>query len=74
MKVEWRDYVYGVHDPKLEDLIDVPLWVFEAQYEGVTIGYWMNGWWETLGHGDDVDVTHWAPMEYPNPPEGAKLV
>lgn len=45
------------------------VWVYEEFYEGVTVGEWVGGWWETSEHKDDVSVTHWMPMARPDGPK-----
>lgn len=47
------------------------VWVFDHFYDGVTAGYFDDYAMRTLpGRSDDCHVTHWMPMERPDPPEG----
>lgn len=50
------------------------VWVHDEFYDGVTLGYWDNGWWVTLDHKDDCGITHWHPLVKPEAPgsEGNK--
>lgn len=52
------------------------VWVFDRWYDGVTLARWTQngddpttGWWVGVGHGDDIGVTHWRPLDRPDEPE-----
>ena len=47
------------------------VWIYDEYYSGVTLGYW-DGYWRHHSGSDDIGVTHWMPLEYPEPPEGVE--
>lgn len=48
---------------------NVPVWVYDSDEKEVDIGYWFDGWWETVGKGDVAYISHWAFMDKPEVPE-----
>lgn len=66
--VMWTPFDYENETANPLPPIGEPVWVNEKFYEGVTIGYWADGWWETPEHKDDVWVSHWMPLTKPEPP------
>lgn len=70
--IEWRPFDYDnrkkTAPPK--ELHDELVWIHEEHYHGVTLGYYDHGgWWCTWTGSDDCSVSHWAPLEKPDPPE-----
>ena len=68
MKVDWRR-VADEKPPK-----DTQLWLYVNALAHP--GYWIPGygWWNSdMGH-YVTGVTHWAPFEYPEPPEAPETV
>jgi hypothetical protein len=72
MKVEWREYD-SENSPNTRPSLNTSVWVIEWFYYGVTIGYHNGRTFLTADGSDDCEITHWAPIEYPDPPEGVDL-
>jgi len=70
MTVAWHPFDYDhkaeTKPPKGEDA--GLFWIMEQQEQGVTLGYWDGITWCHWTGSDDVDVSHWAPIEIPEPP------
>ena len=45
------------------------VWIFEEFYDGVTLGYMIYNSWHNWQGNDDVSVSHWMPLEYPEDPD-----
>ena len=47
------------------------VWIIETFYSnGVDLGYFDGHTFRTRSGSDDCNVTHWALIDYPEPPEG----
>lgn len=68
MQVQWFRFDYAnkaATAPKAGGYV----WIMEDFYEqGVTLGYFDGATMRTAGGSDDCHVTHWAAIEYPQPP------
>lgn len=71
MIVEWRAYDYTDKAGTAPGTAYETVWIYDAFGLGVTTAHWA-GQWETTAGNDDLMVTHWAPMEMPEPPPGAE--
>lgn len=71
--VDWTQYNREDKENTAPKDLDKLVWVYETYCEeGVGLGYF-DGFTFRLANGsDDCHVTHWAPIEMPEPPEGAK--
>jgi hypothetical protein len=67
---EWHRFDYG-DKPATAPKDDQMVWVRETDYErGVTVGVFDGFTFRMLPSGtDDCYVTHWAPMDRPEPPD-----
>jgi hypothetical protein len=72
--VEWKPFDYG-NKAETAPPTEVLVWVNEVYYvEGVSLGYF-DGFTMRLWSGsDDCSVSHWAPMERPEPPAMERVV
>lgn len=70
-RVDWRPYGRERKTETTPDAHYDLVWINEAFYHGVTMGYFDGFTWCTFAGSDDCHVTHWAPIEYPEPPEEA---
>ena len=60
----------GVDNPKLPKPYTMVV-IHDQFYCGVTVGCYDNAGWTRFPSGsDDVGVTHWRPLELPDPPAG----
>lgn len=64
----WTPYDCDNRDANPLPPRSVLVWIHDEFYHGVTLGNW-NGWWETYFGSDDIGVTHWMPISYPDPPK-----
>lgn len=64
----WHEFDYDRRD-ETKPPDDKPVWIHDAYYHGVAIGFYdRGGWWVHLSGSDDLHVTHWAPLEPPPAP------
>ena len=71
--VEWHafDYANKKATAPSSDLHYAMLGIVERFYtEGVTLGYFDGFTFRTYNGSDDCSVSHWAEIDYPEPPEG----
>lgn len=70
--LEWHafDYDNKAKTAPPRDLHHELLWVVEEFYEqGVTLGYFDGFTFHTWNGSDDCSVSHWAQIDYPEPPQ-----
>ena len=69
--MNWQAFDYDDKTTAPPGSVGPLVWIHEEYYEGVTVGYFDGFTFRTWNGSDDCHVTHWAPIEYPEAPEGA---
>jgi hypothetical protein len=70
--VEWHQYNREDKPNTTPANVDELVWIFETFYTGgVDVGYFDGFTFRMWSGSDDCNVTHWAPMETPEPPPDA---
>lgn len=65
MSLDWTpfDHEHWSANPLPEP--DEMVWVFDAYYEGITLGWWNGTGWRGVDQGDDIGVMAWMPLQRP---------